>query len=347
MFGTKKLNIPKSIFTIFGLILLMGFFSPLNSTHIVGGDITYKCLGENDTYEITLTVRRDCQYGADDAPFDSPLYLTIFNGENQFMNRRGDNGYIFMEFLGQDTLQSDFDSDCVNQGSPVCVHEAVYKGRVILPYESSGYTLAYQRCCRNQTLNNIVNPLTTGATYYTHISSSSLEQCNNSPVFNDWPPIYICADRQLNFDHSATDVDGDRLVYELCTPSQGATINKPKPTKTSTPPFDTIIWKAPYSPANVLGGDALTIDPNTGVLTARPNLIGQFLVGVCVKEYRNGQLISTTRRDFEFNVRPCADKPIPDFELISQLCDGLEQKFKNTTINGLTYTWYFDRDNDR
>ena len=59
--------------------MLLCFIKPqdIGATHIVGGEMTYRCLG-NDFYELTLTVRRDCENGAEDAPFDDPsLYWCI------------------------------------------------------------------------------------------------------------------------------------------------------------------------------------------------------------------------------------------------------------------------------
>lgn len=50
------------------------------------------------------------------------------------------------------------------------------------------------------------------------------------------------------------------------------------------------------------GGAPLQIDSETGLLTGLPNTVGQFVVGICIEEYRNGVLISTTRRDFQYNV---------------------------------------------
>jgi hypothetical protein len=41
------------------VFLLICTISVLRGTHIVGGEITYKCLG-GDQYEISLTVYRDC-----------------------------------------------------------------------------------------------------------------------------------------------------------------------------------------------------------------------------------------------------------------------------------------------
>ena len=46
----------------------------------------------------------------------------------------------------------------------------------------------------------------------------------------------------------------------------------------------------------------VVLDSETGFLTGVPNTIGQFVVGICVEEYRDGNLISTTRRDFQYNV---------------------------------------------
>ena len=63
-----------------------------------------------------------------------------------------------------------------------------------------------------------------------------------------------------------------------------------------------------------MGGDPLTIDSETGELYAVPNANGQYLIGICVKEYRDGVLMSEVRRDFEYNVRACVDSPMAIFE---------------------------------
>lgn len=49
----------------------------------------------------------------------------------------------------------------------------------------------------------------------------------------------------------------------------------------------------------------MTIDNITGVISGEPTEIGQFVVGVCVSEYRSGVLLSKLRRDFQFNVASC------------------------------------------
>ena len=50
------------------------------ATHIIGGEISYKCLGGN-LYEFTVKVYRDCFNGV--PPLDAPAYFTIFNASNQ------------------------------------------------------------------------------------------------------------------------------------------------------------------------------------------------------------------------------------------------------------------------
>ena len=51
------------------LLLFLSFLQKSFATHIVGGEITYKCLGHNN-FEITLTVYRDCFNG--NPKFDDP-----------------------------------------------------------------------------------------------------------------------------------------------------------------------------------------------------------------------------------------------------------------------------------
>jgi len=59
----------------------------------------------------------------------------------------------------------------------------------------------------------------------------------------------------------------------------------------------------------MIANPAMSIDPNTGLLTGVPTVQGQYVVGVCVKEYDAlGNLLSTTLRDFQFNVAICEDQ---------------------------------------
>lgn len=312
---------------------------PLWATHIVGGEITYRCLG-NNRYEINMVVYRDCFYGDPRAWFDNPASIGVFNASNILVRD------IRLRPLGNDTLQPVLTNKCLVIPPSVCVHTTAYRDTVELPPSPGGYTLAYQRCCRNQTIVNIVNPLATGATFLATISEAALNLCNSSPTFNDWPPIYICAGEPIIFDHSATDADGDSIVYRLCAPLEGATQFNPQPQPPNPPPYLPINWvNPPYDVSNMLNGTPgdppLAIHPVTGLMTGLPNTVGQFVVGVCAEEYRNGQLIGTLRRDFQYNVGICGRTTSVFFAPEIQ-CGSLEVFFENQSLNASNFIWRFN-----
>ncbi len=320
-----------------------------SATHIAGGELTYKCLG-NSMYEVTLVVRRDCANGAADAQFDDPGILGIFGSLGALQIGLGDDrGRSFLELVSQRTLHNGLLDDCkfMEPGDGVCVSEAIYKAIVELPWNKQGYILTYQRCCRNSILTNINDPLETGATYYSHVSADALRECNTQPTFNDWPEIYTCVNDKFTFDHSAMDNDGDELVYRLCTPSTGSTIDNPTPNPPTNPPYFTVDYAGNFSTMNMFGGSQpLTIDPATGLLCGTPSEIGVYLIGVCVDEYRNGVLLSTVRRDFEIHITACGTPIITDCDIVDNNCDGDNTiSFVNRTTGADTYTWYFDYPN--
>ena len=317
------------------------------ATHIVGGDLTYRCLG-NNMYEIRLTVRRDCFNGAPNAQFDDPASIGFYHAQtNQLLPFVGQNGQILLNFNPDDTLNQEFISDCTIAGNDVCVHQTTYVDTVTLPFLEGGYVLAYQRCCRNSTLQNIVSPLGTGMTLTAQISAISQQQCNSSPVMGEYPPIYICVNDPIEFEFTATDPDNDSIVYELFTPFAGATELFPKPQPPPNPPYEQVMWlDPPYSLDNLIGGVPLKIDRETGFMTGTPNNIGQFLVGVRIISYRDGEVIETTTREWQYNVRMCRDVPESDFDVNTQLsCDGLTLSFTQNAVNAEEYFWIFDNGN--
>lgn len=301
--------------------------------------MNYTCLGNNQ-YEITLTIFRDCYNGNPNAWFDNPASIGIFDAQNNLLQE------VLAPLMNNDTLDPVLTSECLVVPPNVCVHTTTYRVTVTLPPIVGGYQLAYQRCCRNQTIVNIIGPLDTGATYGVTISERALEECNSNPKFQQWPPIYICVNEPIVFDQSAIDQDGDSIVYRLCTPLSGATPDDPMPQPPNNPPYEPISWvDPPYGVNNMLnglgGGVTLRIDPQTGLLTGLPNTIGQFVVGICVEEYRDGELISTTRRDFQYNVGLCGQAAAA-FTAPEVQCGSLSVFFDNESQGADDFIWLFN-----
>jgi len=321
---------------IIGLLVML--FPVLSkASHIVGGEIGYRCLGNNQ-YEITVNVYRDCFYGEEDAQFDDPASVGIFNARNNSILQE-----LQIPFVEDDTLEAVFFDDCLFVPGDVCVHTTTYRDTVTLFPNNDGYRFVYQRCCRNQTIKNITEPDLTGATYEIVLTRRAMLRCNSSPTFRDWPPIFICVNKPIFYNHSAEDIDGDSLVYRLCTPLAGATKDMPQPQPPSAPPYEEVNWVDPtYNVDNVLGaGRELTINPETGFIVGRPALQGQYVVGVCVEEYRNGELLSVTRRDFQYNVGMCRET-VAEISAPNVQCDNLTVNFESLSQDFDVLVWNFN-----
>lgn len=306
----------------------------VHATHIIGGFVDYQYLGNNQ-YQITLKVYRDCFGGQ--AAFDNPANVAIFDGNGGFVRSIAINNPTITK------IQPTLSNPCLVIPPQVCVEEGVYVTTVTLPPNATGYYFTYQRCCRNNTIKNIPNPGNQGATYFAFIPPDTVASGNSSPVFKEFPPVAICVGEPLVVDQSATDADGDSLSYTLCASYDGGSTSNPAPNPPNPPPYNKIQFLPPFSPTDPMDANPkLTIDPVTGLLTATPTIAGQYVVGVCINEYRNGVLINTYTRDFQFNVLVCPDvaviEPLPD---TSVLCAPFTITFGNNSNNANSYFWNF------
>ena len=315
------------------------------ANHLVGGDFSYKNLS-NGKYEFTLTIYRDC---FSSTQLDDSSVITVFNNDN--------NTYkVYYAPVVSITAVGNQFGPCVKNPPSICLEKGVYKTTITLTSNIKGYKAVFQRCCRNSSIININDPNTYGSTYDIDIPGTLLGAVNNtSPVFVNTPPSFLCANSRLDFDFSANDADGDSLVYSLCASQAGADQADPRPGNAARPPYFSVDYASGFSSANPLGSSSIvTINPRTGLLTAVPKTLGQFVVGICVQEYRNGKLINRTLRDFQFNVASCAfatSYPTVDtssVDFISQIndssyivCSKNTITFTNKSTNVQTYKWDF------
>ncbi|MCC7297937.1 MAG: gliding motility-associated C-terminal domain-containing protein [Bacteroidia bacterium] len=328
----------------FTLIIL--FVLRTSATHVVGGEINYKHTTA-DNYQVQLDLFIDCLNGNPGAIADDEyaLFYVFTANDNQLIA-----GAPFKVKRAAPNRLVKLNYNCILNAPNACVDHYVYLTQLNLPAGKGGYIISFQRCCRNNSISNLANPGAQGANYWTMIpdpNSTPNELPNSSAFFNELPPNFLCTNAKLVFNHSATDPDGDSLVYSLFHPFMGANNSHPRPDngingKPDFPPFPLINWQTPYDEFNpIAGSPPLAIDPVTGRLTLTPNQTGQFVVGIVVKEYRNGKLISETKRDYQFNVSECNLTLLPGTASDQRICNDKKVLFANNSIGATRYSWDF------
>ena len=350
------LNIHRIIFFALSLFFM---HTAVRATHIVGGEMYYDYLGNNN-YRVTLKVYRDCINGQ--APFDGQPQ----SGTIAYMHVFDSNGNLLQQIdLGIPLITPvppSINNPCIQTPNNVCVEEGKYTYVINLPPLAGGYRLVYQRCCRNNTILNLNNPGAMGSTYQAFVPGPEKAVNNNSPRFNNFPPIFICNGLPIKFNHAATDPDGDQLVYSLCPavdgldaccpiisqnmgPSNSPLCTSPPsicPSVAVAPPYPIVNYSSPYNGSYpVASNPSLSINASTGFLTGVPNLNGQWVVNVCVQEFRNNQLIATHYRDFQFNVVTCSVTVRSIIADQQSRCQGDTISFVNNSQGATSYLWDF------
>ncbi len=320
----------------------------------------YDYLG-NDKYRIVLKIYRDCFNGQ--APFDG---LSLANGPVIPANitvREANGAVVGVYNIGTPiitVIPPTINSPCVTPPNNVCVEEGVYTYTLTLPPKTGGYYIIYQRCCRNTTVLNLLQSGEQGSTYFTKIPGPEDAVNNSSPRFSKFPAIFLCENYAFNFDHSAVDPDGDQLVYSFFSPFQGVDgcctyIGNPSlpsvsqfcaippsncPQEAPAPNYPIVSFIAPYSGSYPIASNpSLSIGLLTGKLTGKPILQGQFVVGICVDEYRNGKLLNRHYRDFQFNIVNCLGV-LGGFDNEVK-CRGNTFSFNNQSFGGTNFHWDF------
>jgi gliding motility-associated-like protein len=334
----------KRLLLFISFIFFTGIASFAN--HIKGGFFSYQYLGTNPSdptklrYSIKLTVYMLCNPNA--GQLTSPINFSIFDGQtNQFIRNES------VVITAQYKLNKSYDDPCITGDQSGCYYEIVeYNLSLVeLPVNAGGYTIAYQRCCRIGGIVNLTVPSNSiGNTFSTTIPGNTIlagAYVNSSPRFLINDTAVVCGGSYFQYSFSASDENSDSLSYEFCEALQGASQSDAAPTTASSPPYGTVSYSFPYNGSTPLGS-AVTIDSKTGLISGiAPATGGEYVIGVCVNEYRNGVWIGRTRKELHVRVGDC-NAVRATLILPTAFCDGFTVNFNNATNNSLITSYFWD-----
>ncbi|MGB1295950.1 MAG: PKD domain-containing protein [Flavobacteriales bacterium] len=311
-------------------IFCLSFSFKGNSTHLIGADITYECLGGNE-YEILLTVYRDCGVGVE-AEFDDPARIRIHTlGTTLFADYVADLASV----TDVDQVSTD---PCIIIPEYLCVEKGEYYFYVTLPDSTQGFEINHQRCCFGASVNNIDMPEDKGINISATIPPVAYSPCYSSPKFVNDPLLTICLNNPNSEDFSVTSttVAGEQYDYKFYTPFQGSFGGGVgSPTAFRPLPHIPLVWQTGYSETYPMDANPpVAIDGMSGLFTGTVNTLGQFLMGTKV-EIKNAfnVKVGEINRVFKYTIADCSagEHKVPIITDIGnqiQVCQGESHTFQ-------------------
>lgn len=280
---------------IFSLFFI---FEVSQASHIMGGEITYKYLdtkgptGTPFRYRINIHVYTNCEFNSCCQTGIKNLTYFIYNLDNRNTDFRNINSKIT-------NVTPPNISNCVGALQP-CILSEEFIDTLSLPVSRAGFEIYYSDFARNASILNLNFPNNTGILFHTVIPAS-IEK-NSSPQFTDVAVPFMCLGDTNILVNSATDPDGDQLIFSLAQPYDSY-FNPPSN-------FTSIQYNSGYSNLNPFGANGYAyVDASTGITKLKSNTVGNFVVVIEIKEYqKNGtvsKLMTSTRRELQILVAKC------------------------------------------
>ncbi len=332
----------------FTISLLLTAFTSFAS-HIVGGEMIYEYLNPGSAantqkYRVTLLLYRD-EHCTMCAPMPEDVYIGIFNNDDGSKVGDGSVPYWDVNKSSENSVPVGSLPPCITNAPNLDYHVATYSFVVDLANNKTGYTAAFQTCCRVNPLANVFNIPNAGATGATYTATiPGVDQLstgtNSSPKFNMGVSI-ICSNKPFTLDFSAKDVDGDDLVYSFCDAYGGGPSENAANISPAAPPYRAVPYINGFTGDQPLGSKA-TINSKTGIISGTAPDVGEYVVCVCISEFRAGKLIGTHRKDFIVNVNNC-DFAGAQLQPSYINCNDFNYTFQNLNPSPLnkTYLWNF------
>ncbi|HMK03569.1 MAG TPA: PKD domain-containing protein [Ferruginibacter sp.] len=326
------------------LILSIVFVQDICATHTKGGWMYYEYLGPGiiDPAKLRYRVGLNFYVECNTAVPEQPWFFTFYSGSAPH-NFIQDVAVFPGAPVQIQNCNMPFCYPCITNIPTICYEIRTYETIVELTPNNDGYIISKQRCCRINFISNVFPPSDAiGATYTIKIpglSDGPTAQQNTSPkfIFND--TAIVCSNSEFSLNFTATDIDNDSLVYRFCDAYNGGDGTNSSPNTAAPPPYAAAPYLFPYTGSQPLGS-AVTIDPATGVISGIAPPTGEYVINVCVTEYRNGIAIAESRKELHLKITPCTPviaNPNPDYTT----CDGFTINFYHASSGANDVFWDF------
>ncbi len=310
-------------FLIQGLVFILLAFAcstqTVEATHMMGADITYRCLGSNK-YEITIKMYRDCRGVPIGAPGSQIICIS--------------GGSSTVSFTPTETKVRDITPTCATAGK-ACSPPNTYGTGTGIEEHTYVYTYDFTtmkkngcckvrietgQCCRN-------GAITTGAANQNFWTNAEIDictkKCNSSPSLTSEPVAILCCNQPFYYNNGASDTtDFDSLSYAWDDPLTGSSSKTSwSGAFNSQNPFS-VYWPSGYDKSKGPKPDAdppigTYIDPETGDIIFTPTDCSESTIAtVKVTEWRKDstgkwKVLGYTHRDIQFWVQQCPSNNPP------------------------------------
>ena len=305
----------------FILLLLTSLAFKSSATHLMGGEITWVCLG-NGNYQFQMKVYRDCI---------TAVYITNAGPISLRVHNHPSITSIPMNIIDSTDISPQCNGsgpsyNCASPNGNTAVKEYILKSNPInLPGvpPPQGWIFTWSNCCRNASITNLslsfsgpgnpTNGFTLRAKMFAYNGQNASPCFDSSPLFQERPSIIICAGTPYTYNPNAYDPDLDSISYEFDQPldylAPGAAFNATSPAA--------IPFELGYSLANPFPGlfqnvnnIPVVLNNQTGEMSFTVFNVGNYVQVIKATSYKCGQKVAEVYREIQTVILSCgANQP--------------------------------------
>ncbi len=320
LWQSKKLSMNRFLLTA---TLLFSFIVGTQASHILGGSLTYRYIGDStgvqNQFIVNLQLIRNCSNTT--TSFNRTIVISSSCFANQSHMLNAVNGPL----PNGDFPAYDYDN-CVDSLLIPCVTYRYYSKVVTLPSNCSDIKFAYNDCCRSYQINNLASASSSYNYFEAFLNGNLNSVQNTSAPAHPQPAKAFCVGNEFTWNQHVEDPNFDSVLFELVAARSlnGASVT-----------YATGL--SPQQPITNFAGTSLMMNQKTGELTFTPGAVESAVVTLKVSEFTfdttttSWMLIGSSTRDLLYT-------SVANCNATAQVGVGYDNTSQNpSTIKGLPW----------